>query len=325
VTNVHTSFALVNAWQDEPLLISQLVRIAMAQIAFSAQWELLQATNLTDEHLALLQRDCASMQFVGPMEHAFEGERAFGSTTIQQMRNSSSPSVMIWGSGRSSSGSGSGDWLDALKEFGETAKTKVAESLWRVSWSFADERDSLRGNQVLVEAARQIQTNDFFKGGIAEAERRLKALGLDKASGGWLREELDDSIHALLVESVSTVSATLNKFLSAAAARNISVTAIALKRYQLRHGKFPSDLNALIPEFVPSVPRDPVDGKPLRYRLNADGTFLLYSVGKDGSDDGGDASPTGSSKSLYWLNGHDLVWPRPATQQEIDAARSSRN
>ena len=42
-----------------------------------------------------------------------------------------------------------------------------------------------------------------------------------------------------------------------------------------------------MPEFVPKVPLDPVDGQPLRYRRNADGTFLLYSVGENGKDDGG--------------------------------------
>ena len=47
-----------------------------------------------------------------------------------------------------------------------------------------------------------------------------------------------------------------------------------------------------------------MDGQPLRYRRNADGTFLLYSVGENGKDDGGDPSlekgVTGSS--FYWQN-----------------------
>ena len=95
------------------------------------------------------------------------------------------------------------------------------------------------------------------------------------------------------------------------------ITAIALKRYQLRHGALPSDLNALVPEFLSAVPRDPVDGKPLRYRLNPDGTFLLYSVGSDGMDNGGDPTPSGSSKTFYWQRGRDWVWPQPATAQEV--------
>ena len=76
-----------------------------------------------------------------------------------------------------------------------------------------------------------------------------------------------------------------------------------------------------MPEFVPSVPLDPVDGQPLRYLANADGTFLLYSVGENGKDDGGDPSlekgVTGSN--FNWQNPHalDWVWPQPATAAEI--------
>ena len=60
-----------------------------------------------------------------------------------------------------------------------------------------------------------------------------------------------------------------------------------------------------------------MDGKPLRYALNSDGTYVLYSVGDDGKDDGGDASPAAASKSTYWLQGRDWVWPQPASEAEI--------
>ena len=102
------------------------------------------------------------------------------------------------------------------------------------------------------------------------------------------------------------------------AGRQIIVTAIALKRYQLKHGNYPPDLNSLVPEFVPAVPFDPVDGQSLRYRPNADGTFLLYSIGENGKDDNGNPSLEKGvqSTSLYWQNAHalDWVWPQPATQ-----------
>jgi hypothetical protein len=101
----------------------------------------------------------------------------------------------------------------------------------------------------------------------------------------------------------------------------MAITVIALKRYQLKYGKYPADLNSLVPEFVSTVPLDPVDGKPLRYRPNADGTFLLYSVGENGEDDGGDPSLEKGiqSSSFYWQNTHalDWVWPQPATPEEI--------
>jgi hypothetical protein len=76
-----------------------------------------------------------------------------------------------------------------------------------------------------------------------------------------------------------------------------------------------------VPEFLSSVPLDPVDGEPLRYRRNGDGTFLLYSVGENGVDDGGDPSLekgiTGSNFNWQIPHALDWVWPQPATAAEI--------
>src|SRR5262249_39741656 len=41
------------------------------------------------------------------------------------------------------------------------------------------------------------------------------------------------------------------------------ITAIAIKRYELQHGKPPPDLAALVPHFLAAVPRDLMDGQPL--------------------------------------------------------------
>ena len=99
--------------------------------------------------------------------------------------------------------------------------------------------------------------------------------------------------------------------------RELTTTALALKRYQLRHGQYPAELSALVPEFLPAIPRDPADGKPLRYHLKPAAAFLLYSVGEDGVDNGGDASPTTQSETFGWQKGRDLVWPTPATAEEV--------
>jgi hypothetical protein len=57
----------------------------------------------------------------------------------------------------------------------------------------------------------------------------------------------------------------------------------ALKLYQLAHGTPPEQLADLVPDFLSSVPIDPFDGKPLRYRR--DGTnWVIWSVGSDLKD-----------------------------------------
>ena len=98
----------------------------------------------------------------------------------------------------------------------------------------------------------------------------------------------------------------------------VVVTAIALKRFQLKHGKLPEALAELAPDYLTTVPIDCFDGKPLKYHTNGDGTYLLYSVGEDGIDDGGDAgTPSGKVASWAWMRSRDWVWPQPATPAEV--------
>ena len=102
--------------------------------------------------------------------------------------------------------------------------------------------------------------------------------------------------------------------------RSVVITAVALKRFQLRHGKLPETLDVLIPDFVPAVPVDYMDGKSIKYKLNPDGHFLLYSVGEDGQDDGGstDLKPGKTNSRSIW-DRKDFVWPAHATPEELES------
>lgn len=60
--------------------------------------------------------------------------------------------------------------------------------------------------------------------------------------------------------------------------------AVALHRFERRHGYWPAALEALVPEFLPEVPHDPFDGQPFRYRPELG---VVYSVGKNLLDDRG--------------------------------------
>jgi len=99
----------------------------------------------------------------------------------------------------------------------------------------------------------------------------------------------------------------------------MAVAALAIERYKLRVGKVPADLAALVPEYLPAIPHDFMDGNDLHYRPSSDGkTYLLYSVGDDGKDDGGDPSPvkTATASHRGFWDGRDAVWPQPASAEE---------
>jgi hypothetical protein len=68
---------------------------------------------------------------------------------------------------------------------------------------------------------------------------------------------------------------------------NEAQIACALERYRLAHGEYPETLDALVSQFIEKLPRDIINGEPLHYRRIEDGSFLLYSVGWNETDDGG--------------------------------------
>ncbi len=82
----------------------------------------------------------------------------------------------------------------------------------------------------------------------------------------------------------------------------------------------PRSCPELVPAFLSRVPVDLVDGQPLRYRLKDEQHFLLYSVGLDGKDNGGDPAEGPDEFNLDGKNtGRDWVYPKPATVEEINA------
>ncbi len=102
--------------------------------------------------------------------------------------------------------------------------------------------------------------------------------------------------YLLLNNILSALDRASSAFDMADARRDAAITVIALHRYQRTHGSFPESLEALVPGFLPTLPLDPVDGKPLRYVLGDTGP-ILYSLGGDGDDDGGvDGSLTAESE-----------------------------
>jgi hypothetical protein len=75
--------------------------------------------------------------------------------------------------------------------------------------------------------------------------------------------------------------------------------ACALERYRLARGQFPETLDALVPGLIQQLPRDIINGAPLKYHRADDGGFLLYSVGWNETDDGGkDVCDTSKPESL---------------------------
>jgi hypothetical protein len=70
--------------------------------------------------------------------------------------------------------------------------------------------------------------------------------------------------------------------------------ALAVRMHRLREGQYPEHLGDVSPRWLPAVPRD-LWNQPIVYRLHG-GQPVVYSLGPDGQDDGGQA-----------INPHHLV------------------
>jgi hypothetical protein len=105
---------------------------------------------------------------------------------------------------------------------------------------------------------------------------------------------------AMLLPALGSASA---RFAQGQAAVDMARVACALERHRLAHGQYPETLDPLAPQFLPKLPDDVINGQPLHYRRNAEGSFVLYSIGWNEQDDSGKVVTTKNERTLDWKQG----------------------
>ncbi|HEY3761350.1 MAG TPA: hypothetical protein VGN23_06345 [Verrucomicrobiae bacterium] len=319
--DIHAILLEANAMQHDRLEISELIQIAIANIASATTWEILQTTNVTDDQLNELQQDWSRFNFATGGVNAQEVERAMGELTLAGWRGSAAglnPYLSIISRAQASLGMDTDD-----KSFWSGLKIRSKAFLWRYWWSYPDELRYLKGYEASLNAVRSTSSGVSFLDALQAQNKALDGLHVSSMSDddyfSILLQDLD--FHWLMSQSIDDLSSLNNKIMKAETAQNIVVTAIALKRYQIKYGHYPTNLDSLGPKYLPGVPTDPVNAQPLHYRLNAGGIYLLYSVGENGKDDGGNpAFPKNyRGSNLFWTSNIalDWVWPQPATTEEV--------
>jgi len=322
ITNILVSLAIVERNATEGLELDHMVRLATLSTTTGPTWEALQTTNITDAQLAGLQNGWERLNLLKDAENAMVGERAWDLAEVARSRQSHqgfvdtiTPLLSFGASG----GSG-GSWRDTVDDLVKGSRLAVGEALWRSSWSYSDELHTLKSYQVIIDALRKMETdtNQFYRADYDAMISRLGMLGLTNYNNPLYKViGFPD-----LEEAFGGGWKLPGTMIRTETARRIVITAIALKRFQLKHGAVPQNLDELVPEFLVSVPIDPFDGKPLKYHPNADKTFRLYGVGEDGIDDGGNPTNT-AGDGFSWQSNHarDWVWPQPAREAEIQYFR----
>ncbi|MEN6576295.1 MAG: hypothetical protein ABFD90_08130, partial [Phycisphaerales bacterium] len=88
------------------------------------------------------------------------------------------------------------------------------------------------------------------------------------------------------------------------------VTIVAARRYRLEKRSYPVDLNALVHDgYLAKTPMDPYSDAPLVYRRTND-SFILYSLGADFTNDGGEPGRDKENRPKLWgVKGDVVFWP----------------
>jgi len=87
--------------------------------------------------------------------------------------------------------------------------------------------------------------------------------------------------------TMTEVAQSLAEVVRIRARLRVAIVALAVARYEADKGVYPDRTDALVPDYLENLPIDPCGGGPMRYR-QLDGGYVVYSVGRNGVDDGGE-------------------------------------
>jgi len=273
-------FCLADTLKGEPELIAYLVRMAVLQSALQPIWEGLDQGRWTEAHLASLQKELAAVDFMTDQIRVVRGERAFanqciallisGHFKITQLLDSSDPDPYL-----------------SRRVVLFTPRGLLRQNQVKINLMAQDMIDTMQAAVGARGVYRPIDLSRF-----AEWEQRLA------------RTTPYNILAKTLIPAYAKV---VHRTQQAQTGIDLALVACALERYRLARGEYPARLEALAPAYLERVPQDVVTGGPLNYRKTPGGRFVLYSVGENRVDDGGEVhlnkNKTGADRGAG-----DWVW-----------------
>ncbi|MEI7733344.1 MAG: hypothetical protein WCO56_27480 [Verrucomicrobiota bacterium] len=315
--SMRASLLMVAHYDNEAVLISQFVRYGCHAINFNMLWEAWQSDAWNDSQWQELQQILEATDILRPAMMSLEMEQAFSANTFQKIRNN--PALLrSWamGAGNTSVTSIVDQVKAILDEPKEAMQDFRLHYIWPYWASYHHELNNLKQWEYSLQAILDTTKNE----NIQKSSINLRAWIEDCTDGRCCP---DDPIESMFANARAS-EGYLKKIAAAETLRRMAIVAIALKRYHHQHQSYPEKLEGLVPVFLKAVLKDIMDGQSLRYRLNTNGTFTLYSVGEDGIDQGGEPGTGYKSDTRPTLQrGKDWVWPQPATAAEVDQYNES--
>ncbi|MGC3959295.1 MAG: hypothetical protein QM813_15540 [Verrucomicrobiota bacterium] len=255
---------LQDAIRSEPFLISHLVCIAMFNIELQPIWEGLADHKWNEAQLAALNAELGNFDFLAAYQFTMRGERAFGCSIIDYMRrNRSELANMGW------------NFDDVNTPKPDRLQTLAVNAI-PGGWFEQNKLSLCEIHAGYFSQIINLQTRTYSASAVANAQQVYGKRLTRPTPYDWFSR--------LLLPALQKAA---EKFVVAQNSTDLARVAIALERHRLAHGQFPENLTALAPKFLAQLPHDVINGQPLKYRRTDDGSFILYSVGWNETDDGG--------------------------------------
>jgi len=264
LADVQTVFRLAESMKNEPLVISELVRISIWTNGLQAVWEGLADRRWSDAQLSALQNDLIRVDFPAGMLMGLHGDRAGLNETM--LLTMGSPEILMLLSPRGG---------------------KINDKAMRFIPNCLFYQNMLTINRFYDETV----FSHVDPASLRTLSARFDAAAVKLKTEVLLRHfgiPVPNLYTVLAACALPAAGGVINRSFYAQVLTDEAVVACALERYRLANGQYPDALEKLTPAFLQKIPFDAMSGKPLHYRLKDDGTFLLYSVGSNGKDDGGE-------------------------------------
>jgi hypothetical protein len=307
-TNLLAATRLVTAYKPEPAETAHLVRFACTVLAYNATWQSLQTNGWTDDKLARLQAEWESVDFFTSLPETAAFTRASSAAACESDRQRSIRDDYTFM-----------EFCKLAIHFPPAIFSQLTDNwkqrAYRQNGSYEDEK-----NQLFFHRDREVELRNVVQAVTWAQMRQLPGVTNQTTflSPHSSRRQTLMNLRRTGLARQGEGSTLLHRAAEVEAQRRVLITALVLERYRGKHGSYPNSLTELTPEFLKTPLPDFMDGQPLRYRLAADGHFLLYSVGLDGVDNGGkmrrswretglDRPPRRGTPEAEF----DLVWPRP--------------
>jgi hypothetical protein len=157
VEDVRAMTAFTRALEHEPIVISQLVRLAAATIMFNTSWQILHSPRVTDSDLQNLDEIIQEIRAIDGMLLALQGERATVRYTANVFRASGydlADLLSKWGYAPLDDGGDS--FVSNLPYASKVTQAirRATTPLWHFAWGFDDEQSAYTEIDRFINAQR---------------------------------------------------------------------------------------------------------------------------------------------------------------------------